>query len=170
MNTSECLDGELALRQLPETIDSDKWGGGIKRCIDEDLVSGFLVSGPSDDESNLTGLHGIQPKVYRFVGVVHVVEVMHILEGHSKDAVASEINCRSVLWSGFDRLGDNLAAAWFLGESLAELFRGRKSILSRGKSSKDWITYRKATDAILRCLLRWGRFSERDVLMFLAGL
>ena len=52
MNALKCLNGEFALRQLPESIDGDKWGGRIKRCIHEDLVSGFLVPRPSDDESD----------------------------------------------------------------------------------------------------------------------
>jgi len=52
MNALKCLNGEFALRQLPESIDGDKWGGRIKWCIHEDLVSGFLVPRPSDDESD----------------------------------------------------------------------------------------------------------------------
>ena len=122
VDAPKCFNGEFALRQLPETIDSDEWGGRIKRCIDEDLVSGFLVSTPSDDEGDMTGLHWIQPKIYRFVSVVHAVEVIHILEGHSKNAIAGEIDRRSVLGFGFDRLGDNLAPTWFLWERNTGLY------------------------------------------------
>jgi hypothetical protein len=63
MNTLKCLNGEFALRQLSKTMDGDEWGGGIKRCIDEDLVSGFPVPRPSDDKGDPTRLHGIQPKI-----------------------------------------------------------------------------------------------------------
>jgi len=84
----------------------------MDRRIDEDLVSSFLVSRPSDDEGDLAGLHRVEPKIYQFISVVHAIEVVHILERHSEDTVAGEIHCRSVLWSGFDRLGDNLAANW----------------------------------------------------------
>lgn len=97
MNAPECFDGEFALRQLPKTIDSDEWGGRIKRCIDGNLVSGFLVSWPSDDERNLARLHRIKPKIYRFMSIVHIVEVVHVPEGHSEDAVSCEIDRRPVL-------------------------------------------------------------------------
>jgi hypothetical protein len=46
---------------------------------------------------------------------------VHILEGHSEHAVAGEIDGRSVRQPGFDRLGDNFAATWFLWERDANL-------------------------------------------------
>jgi len=97
MNAPECFDGEFALRQLPKTIYGDEWGGGIKRCVDEDLVSGFFVSWPSNDEGDLTGFNRIESKIYWFISVVHAVEVVHIPEGHSEDAMSCEIDGRSVL-------------------------------------------------------------------------
>ena len=122
INALKRLDGEFALRQLPKSINGDEWGGGIKRCVDGDLVSGFLVPRPSDDKSDPIGLDRVQPKIYRFVSVVHVVKVVHILEGHSEDAIAGEIDCGSVSSSGFDSLGNNLAATWFLRERSARLY------------------------------------------------
>jgi len=69
----------------------------MERRIDEDLVSSFFVSRPSDDESDLARFHGVEPKIYQFVPVVHAIEVVHILERHSEDTVAGEIHRRSVL-------------------------------------------------------------------------
>lgn len=92
MNAPERFDGEFALRQLPKTIDGDQWGGGIKRYIDEDLIGGFFVSRPSDDEGDPARLRRIQPEICWFVSIVHIVEIVHILEGHSENAVASEID------------------------------------------------------------------------------
>ena len=135
MNAPECFGGELALSQLPKTIDGDEWGGRIKRCVDEDLVSGFLVSRPSDDESDLARLHRVQPKICWFVSIVHVVEVVHILEGHSENAVAGEIDRRSVRGSRFDPLGNNLAAIWFLWERDAGLYVDNQKLKKLGHSS-----------------------------------
>ena len=91
MNTTKRFDGELALRQLPKTMDGDEWSGGIKWRVDQDFVGGFLVSGPSNHESDLARLRRVQPKIRRFVSIVHVVEVVHILEWHSENAVPSEV-------------------------------------------------------------------------------
>ena len=128
MNAPKRLCSEFALRQLPKTIDGDEWGGGIKRCIDEDLVSGFLVPRPSDDKSDPTGLHRIQPKIYWFVSVVHVAEVVHIPKGHSEDSIAGEIDCGSVPWSGSNRLGDNTTAYRFLRERNAGLYIDNRGV------------------------------------------
>ena len=97
-------------------MDSGEWSVRIKGRIDQDLVGGFLVSWPSDDESDLARLLGVQPKVRRFVPVIHVVQVVHILERHAENAAASKIDCRSARLVGFERLGDDLAPAWFLRE------------------------------------------------------
>ena len=128
VDASKGFNGKFALRQLTKTIHGDEWGSRIKRCIDEDFVSGFLVTRPSDDECDLARFHRVEPKIRWFVSTVHVVEIVHILEGHSKNAVASEIDRRSVRRSGFDCLGDNLAATWFLRKGDASLYINNRKL------------------------------------------
>lgn len=121
MNAPEYFHGELALRQLPKTIDGDEWGRGIEGYVDDDVVGGLPVSGPGDDESDRARLHGVQPEVCWFFSVVHVIEIVHIPERDPEDPIASEIDRRSFPRPGFDRLGDNHTATWFLWETGASL-------------------------------------------------
>ena len=92
INALECFGSKFALRQLPEIMDGEEWSVGVKRYVSRDVVGGFLVPRPSDDESDPTRLHRVQSKICRFVSVVHAAEVVHILEGHSEDAVAGEVD------------------------------------------------------------------------------
>ena len=96
VNALECFDDEFPLRYWSKTVDSDEWGGGIERCVNEDLVSGFLVSRPSYNKSDSPGHRRVQPKVYRFISVVHIVEIVHVSEGHSEGTIACEVDCRPI--------------------------------------------------------------------------
>ena len=55
VNALERFDGEFPLRYWSKTVDGDEWNGGMERRVDEDLVSGFLVSRPSYDKSDSPG-------------------------------------------------------------------------------------------------------------------